>query len=134
MERIKEGRRDVLIHPDATVDDLPMENLSEVPRIAESESFVPMGMDRPTLYTGDVIVGFNDGEIEYVDLLYDKVRDGVVVYQFDTGLHKRMTESEFSKRFYAGQIHVFSDVVEETVESDVTFDVDQLPIATSGRT
>jgi hypothetical protein len=33
MERIKEGRRDVLIHSDVTIDDLPVENLTELPAV-----------------------------------------------------------------------------------------------------
>ncbi len=134
MDRINEGRRDVLIHSDVTVDDLPVENLTELPGIAEVESFVPTGMDRPTLYTGDVIVGVNDGEIKYAELLYDKVDDGVVVYELDTGLYKRMIDTEFSKRFYADRIHVYSEVVEDPAESDVTFDEERLPSVSSGRT
>lgn len=133
MERIKEGRRDVLIHSDVTMDDLPVENLTELPGIIKSESFVPNGMDRPTLFLGDVIVGAKDGEIKYVELLYDRESDGVVVYELDTGRYERMTDGEFSKRFYADQIHVYSDVVDEIVGSDVTFDAEKLRMPTSGR-
>jgi len=134
MERIKEGRRDILIHPDAEVDDLPVENLTELPKIAERESFVPQGMDRPTLYTGDVLVGVDDGAIEFVELIYDKADKGVVVFELDTALHKQLTESDFSKRFYStDQIHIFSEVVNEVVDSDVTFDAGQLPTVSVGR-
>lgn len=134
MERIKEGRRDVLVHSDVTVDDLPVANLTELPEIAEVESFVPNGMDRPTLYTGDVVVGAHNGDINFAELLYEKVGDGVVVYELDTGLYKQMTGTDFSKRFYGNQVHLFSDVVEDLVESDVTLNAEKLPTPPSGRT
>lgn len=134
MDRINEGRRDVVIHSDVTVDDLPVNNLTELPGIAGVRSFVPKGMDKPTLYTGDVIVGVNDGGIEYAELLYDKADGGIIVYELDTGLYKRMVDTDFSKRFYADRIHVFSDVVEDSAESDVTFNEEQLPRVSSERT
>lgn len=127
MERIKDGRRNILIHGNATVDDLPVEGLPELPKLPDSDPFVPRDMDDPTLYPGDVLVGVYDDEIEFAELIYDRVDGGVLVVSLDTGVYTLHTDAEFNKRFYnADELHVYDGVADELVDWDVEFDVSKL--------
>jgi len=128
MERIKDGRRNILIHENATEDDLPVENLPELPGIEEEKSFVPINMDDPKLYSGDVIVGVYDGEIRFAELIVDKISDGVLVVPLDTGKYTIIRDPEFSSRFFnAEEIHIYDSVTtEEAEEWDTEFDESKL--------
>jgi len=128
MERIQDGRRNIVIHGDASVDDLPVTGLDELPPVANGDSFVPVNMDEPTLYAGDVLVGVKDGEIEFVELIYDVVDGGVLVLPLDTGIYTLHDEQQFSARFYRyDEMHIFDDVTREVPDPDVEFDASKLP-------
>lgn len=134
MERIKDGRRNILIHGNATVDDLPVEGLDELPEIGSLDSFVPANMDEPKLYAGDVVVGVYDGEIQFVELIYDKVDDGVLVVPLETGVVTLVDDQQFSRRFYqADEFHVYDDVTEELPDPDVEFDEEKVEIPETSR-
>lgn len=127
MERIKDGRRNILIHGNASEDDLPVDGLSDIPEVARVEPFVPKNMDEPKLYSGDVIVGVYDGEIRFAELIYDKVDDGVLVIPLDTGIVTLQEDSQFSRRFYqADEIHIYDAITDEVPEMDVDFDESKL--------
>lgn len=127
MERIKDGRRNILIHGNADEDDLPVDGLPELPKIPNGGSFTPRNMDEPTLYSGDVIVGVYDDEIEFGELIYDRVDGGVIVVTLNDGVYRLHKDAEFNKRFYnADEIHVFDGVADELVDWDVEFDESKL--------
>jgi len=112
MERIKDGRRNILIHGNAEEADLPVSGLPELPQIASTEPFVPANMDEPKLYPGDVIAGVYNGRLEYVELIYDKVDGGVLVVPLDSGIVTLYSDQEFARRFYqADEIHVYDNIV-----------------------
>lgn len=127
MERIKDGRRNILIHGNATEEDLPVEGFPEIPKIAGIEPFVPANMDDPKLYPGDVIVGVYDDEIQFAELIYDKTDTGVLVIPLDSGIVTLTEDAQFSRRFFqADEIHVYDDVTDEIPEWDVEFDESKL--------
>lgn len=127
MERIQDGRRNVIIHGNAEVDDLPVTGLEDLPPVASTEPFVPTNMEDPKLYPGDVIVGVNDGAIEFVELIYDKLDDGVLLVPLETGIHTLMEDQQFSARFYqTDETHIYDDVTREQPVSDVEFDETQV--------
>ena len=127
MQRIQDGRRDIMIHDDASVEDLPVNGLPEMPSVADTGSFVPVNMDEPRLYPGDVIVGVTDGRITFAELVFDKIDDGVVVVPLDSGTHTVMKDEQFSRRFYqADEVHVYDNVTSETAQWDVEFDESKL--------
>jgi hypothetical protein len=127
MERIKDGRRNILIHGNATAEDLPVKGLPEMPKIAGIEPFVPANMDEPKLYPGDVVVGFYDGEIQFAELIYDKTDTGVLVVPLDTGIVTLHEDAQFSRRFYqADETHIYDDVTDEIPDWDVEFDESKL--------
>lgn len=123
MERINEGRRNILIHGEAGIDDLPVDGLDELPGIANTEPFLPKNLEGPEIYPGDVIFGVENGEIIFGELVYDKTDEGIVVVPLDTGVHKLMQDSEFSSRFYSTEeIHIYDDVTDDVVDVGVQFD------------
>jgi hypothetical protein len=124
MQRIQDGRRDITIHGNASVYDLPVSGLSgEELAVAGTEPFVPANMDEPKIYPGDVIVGVSGGEITYAELIYDKMDDGVLVTPLDSGNVEFIADSLFAKRFYqAEETHIYDDITRNTVEWDVEFD------------
>lgn len=127
MERIKDGRRNILIHGNATEDDIPIEGIPEIPQVASAEPFIPVNMGNPRLYPGDVIVGVYDEEIKFVELIYDKVDDGVLVIPLDTGIVTLYQDEQFSKRFFQmDELHVYDDVTQDIPDWDVEFDESQL--------
>lgn len=127
MERIKDGRRNILIHGNSTEEDLPVEGLPEVPELASVEPFVPANMSEPKLYPGDVVVGVYDEEIRFAELIYDKVDDGVLVVPLDTGIVTLYDDQQFSRRFYqADETHIYDDVTDEITDWDVEFDESKL--------
>jgi hypothetical protein len=127
MERINDGRRNILVHGDVNVDDLPVEGLDEMPSIASTEPFLPEGMDEPEIYPGDVIFGVQNGEIVFGELIYDRVDEGTVVIPLNTGVYRLVTDGEFTSRFYrTEEIHIYDDVADDVVDVDVTFDEQQI--------
>lgn len=127
MDRIKDGRRNILIHGNAESDDLPVSEFPDVRGIANTEPFVPVNMDDPELYPGDVIVGVYDGEIEFVELIYDKIDSGVLIIPMESGRVEFIEDQRFSSRFFnADEIHIYDDVVDDIPEVDVEFDESKL--------
>ncbi len=134
MERIKDGRRNILIHGNASKDDLPVSGLDEALYIAGTEPFVPANMDEPKVYPGDVLVGVEEGEIEFAELIYDKLDDGVLVVAIDTGRVEYIPDNVFSKRFYQlDEMHIYDDVTQSTPDWDVEFDESKLQRPEPGR-
>ncbi len=127
MDRINDGRRDIIIHGNATVDDLPMNGLPDLPAIGSVESFVPANMDEPKLYPGDVLVGVKDGRIYFAELIYQKLDEDVLVIELDTGQYRVVNDQVFSSRFFkADEIHLYDDVTGDQPEWDVEFDESKL--------
>ncbi|PSP18505.1 hypothetical protein BRC62_03030 [Halobacteriales archaeon QH_10_67_13] len=127
MQRIQDGRRDIMIHDDASLEDLPVNGLPELPPVADPGSFIPVNMDEPRLYPGDVIVGVTDGRITFAELIFDKTDDAVVVVPLDTGTHTIMKGEHFSRRFFrADEVHIYDDVDTKTPQWDVEFDESEL--------
>lgn len=134
MEQIRDGRRNVLIHPEATLEDLPVVDLPDIPGVASTEPFVPQGMEKPQIYCGDVVVGVYDGEIRFAELIYDKPDDGVLVISLDSGRTELIADGEFSSRFYqADEIHIYDGVLGEDSGWDVEFDESKLERPETGR-
>lgn len=134
MERINDGRRNLIIHGNATVNDLPLKGLGELPPIADSGGFVPSNMSEPKLYPGDVLVGLNDGRIEFAELVYNNLENGVMLFDFDTGRHTLMGDQEFGARFYqTDEIHIYDDITREQPDSSVEFDESQVERPDAGR-
>jgi len=113
-----------MIHGEATVDDLPVDGISaEDLTVAGVESFVPANMSEPKLYPGDVIVGVSDGEVNFAELIYDKLDDAVLVVPLDSGKVTYIADSVFTKRFYQeGEIHIYDDITRETPDWGGEFD------------
>lgn len=127
MERIKDGRRNILIHPQAEPEDLPIDGVPEVLAVAGTESFVPSSMDEPTLYPGDAIVGVTDDEIVFAELIYEKVPKGVLVIDLATGRVTLQDDQEFSARFFqVDELHLYDGITEEIVDWDTEFDASQI--------
>jgi len=124
MERITDGRRNIYIHGNAERSDVPVSEFPADARIGNTESFVPVNMDEPKLYPGDVLVGVKDGEIVFAELIYAKIDDGVMVDPLDSGVITLHEDARFSKRlFTADEIHVYDDVVREMPDrSALSFD------------
>lgn len=119
MQRIRNGRRDITIHGNADKDDVPVSEFPDDARVMGSEGFVPANMKEPTVYLGDIVVGVYDGEIEFVDLIYDKTDDSVMLDPLDTGGISLMDDQLFSRRFFqADEIHIYDSVVEEKPSRD----------------
>ena len=116
-----------MIHDDASLEDLPVNGLPELPPVADPGSFIPVNMDEPRLYPGDVIVGVTDGRITFAELIFDKTDDAVVVVPLDTGTHTIMKGEHFSRRFFrADEVHIYDDVDTKTPQWDVEFDESEL--------
>ncbi len=127
MDRINDGRRDIIIHGNASKDELPMTGLPELPAIGSVESFIPANMDEPKIYPGDVIVGVKDDKIHFAELIYQKLDGEVLVIELNTGQYRVIDDQVFSSRFYkADEIHLYDDVTDDQPEWDVEFDESKL--------
>lgn len=114
MNQIKDKRRNIVIHEDNDESDLPVNGLPELPSIGRQTSFVPKNMDEPKIYTGDVIVSFTDGEIDFAELIYDHLDEGVLVVSLDTGSYELIGHQKFGSRFYqSDETHIYDDIVSE---------------------
>lgn len=128
MERIRDGRRDITIHSNAEQPDVPLTKFPEDARIGSKDSFLPGNMEKPMLYTGDVIVGVRDGEITFGELIYDTTEDGVMVDKLESSRIVLLGDAQFSRRFYqADEIHIYEEIIEEPTEREGTeFDASQI--------
>lgn len=134
MERIRDDRKDVIIHGEATIEDLPIEGLPNLPTIGGMEPFIPGSLDEPQMYPGDVIVGVTDEVVSFIDLIYDTIDEGVVVISLETGQYELIPEEDFAARFFrADETHVYDGVTDDVVSWDVTIDADQIERAETGR-
>jgi len=123
MERIKDGRRNITIHGGAAKEDVPVTEFPENARVGGTEEFVPVNMQEPTLYPGDVVVGVYDGDIKFAEIIYDKLDDAVLVDPLDDGTITYMRDQLFSRRFYqADEIHIYDDITRNAPDWDVEFD------------
>ena len=127
MQRIQDGRREIMIHDNASVDDVPVDGLPELPPVTETASFVPANMSEPRLYPGDVVVGVEDGRVSFAELIYDTTEEGVVVVSLGDGYHSVIKNEIFSRRFFgADEIHIYDDVHNDTPEWDTEFNESQI--------
>ncbi|PSQ58507.1 MAG: hypothetical protein BRD23_06700 [Halobacteriales archaeon SW_9_67_25] len=127
MEQIRDGRRYVLIHSDAEPEDLPVENLPDMPGIADAGSFTPANMGEPEIFPGDVVIGVRDENVEFAELVYGKTDDGVLILPLGRGYIDVIGDQAFSSRFFqVDEVHVFDGVVDEAEGQDVEFDTSQL--------
>lgn len=129
MKQIESGRRNIIIHGDAERAEVPVDEFPESAHIGSEAEFVPVNVDEPKLYTGDIIVGVYDGDIEFVELIYDKIDGHVIVDPLETGTLTVVEDPQFSRRFYqADEIHVYGDVVRDIAQDqrDVEFDESKL--------
>lgn len=134
MQQIQDGRRHIIIHANTELDDLPMTGVEELPAVANADPFVPTNMDEPKLYPGDVIVGVDDGEISFAELVYDKLDSGVLLFSLDTGVYTMMDDQQFSARFYqTDETHLYDNVTDELPDSEVEFDESELERPETGR-
>lgn len=136
MERIKDGRRNIIIHGNTDKDDVPVTEFPEEARIGGMGEFVPANMKEPILYPGDVVVGIDNNEISFAELIYDKIDDGVLVDPLTEGTIVVKQDQLFSRRFYqADEIHVYANVVSAFADRDgVEFDVDKVERPGTNRT
>ncbi len=127
MQRFADDRREIYVHPGATVEDLPFTDEVPIPPVAKAEPFVPDNMDDPKLYTGDVIAGVSNGKVSFVELIVDKTDDEVIVTPLDRGTPTFIRDNLFSARiFRADQVHVFEAIGTEVEPPDVEFDIEKL--------
>lgn len=124
MQRIQDGRRDITVHGNASVEELPVSGLPEDRlETAGTEPFVPANMDEPKIYPGDVLVGVTDGEITFAELIYDNLEGGVLVLSLDTGRVEFIKDGIFTKRFYqVDEIHIYDDITRDQPDWDTEFD------------
>lgn len=127
MQAIIDDRRSIYVHRDASVDELPLTGSVTVPDVSHSDPFEPEHMDDPTLYMGDVIVGVSDGEITFVELIVDRIQQGVLVVPLTEGTPRFVPDNIFTARIYqSDEIHVYETVGEKIEKPDVEFDASKL--------
>lgn len=129
MTRIDDGRRNILIHGEASVGDLPVDGVDELPSVANIEPFLPEGLEGPEIYPGDVVLGLENGEIVFAELVYNYIDEGILVVPLDTGVHELVPDAEFSSRFYSTEeIHLYDAVTEDVVDMDMSVVFDETQI------
>ncbi|SNR39130.1 hypothetical protein [Halorubrum vacuolatum] len=134
MQRIADDRREIYVHPGATVDDLPITDEVPIPPVAKADPFVPDNMQDPKIYTGDVIAGVSNGEVAFVELIVDKLEDGVIVAPLDRGMPTYIPDNLFSARILrADRMHIFEAIGTEVEPPDVEFDITKLETPTEER-
>lgn len=127
MQRYADKRREVYVHPDASVDDLPLSGDFDVPPVADTGGFVPDNMENPKMYPGDVVVGVAGGTIGYIELIVDKRENSVMVVPLDEGLPTVVEDNIFSARiFRSDRVHVFEGIGEAIDPPEVEFDLSKL--------
>lgn len=97
MYPVTDSEFEYMIEPDAELDDIPVDGLSEVdvPGIRE-DSELGLGDATPTLYTGDVVVGIDSDRVRFVYLLQGATEDGIEVIPLDTGMHELISRDYFT--------------------------------------
>jgi hypothetical protein len=134
MEQIRDGRLNVLVHPSASQEDLPVNGIPDLPDVANTDPFVPQGVDKPQIYAGDVVVGVYDEEIRFAELIYGKIDGGVLIVPLDHGGYEVTPDGQFSSRFYkADEIHIYDGVADKEANWDVEFDESALERPEQGR-
>jgi len=134
MQRYADKRREIYVHSNATLDDLPLTGTYDVPPVSDSGAFIPDNMENPKLYPGDVIAGVVGGEVAFVELIVDKGEDMVIVVPLDKGLPTIVEDNIFSARiFRSDRVHVFEAIGEEIEAPDIEFDASKLDTPQEGR-
>ncbi len=134
MEQIQDGRRNILIHSGMSQADLPVTTLPELPSVADDDAFVPQGMEEPKIYPGDVVVGVDDDEIQFAELVYMSTDGGVLVLPLNTGSFEFIADGAFGSRFYkSDEVHVYDGIAETVTGWDVEFDESKLERPAEGR-
>lgn len=127
MQRYADKRREIYVHSNATLDDLPITGDFNVPPVSGGGGFVPDNMENPKMYPGDVIAGVVGGEVAFVELIISKTEDGVMVVPLETGLPEVVGDNIFSARiFRSDRVHVFEAIGDEIDAPDVEFDASKL--------
>lgn len=131
MQTIRDDRRLVYIHPNATRSDLPVDGELDLLPVAKEGSFTPKRMEKPRIYPGDVIIGVKNDEVWFAELiLYRQDRfdtEGIHVQPLDSILSTLVPDSVFSARFYqADRIHVFEGIGEARDPPEFEFDASKL--------
>lgn len=127
MQRYADSRREIYVHSDATLDDLPISGEYDVPPVSDGGGFVPDNMENPKMYPGDVIAGVVGDEVAFVELIVSKTEDGVMVVPLEKGLPEVVGDNIFSARiFRSDRVHVFESIGEEIEAHDVEFDASKL--------
>jgi len=138
MQTISDNRRLIYVHPDATVDDLPVTGEVELVPVADHSPFVPDRMEDPQIYPGDVIVTLVDDGIWFAELViqhqdeYDT--SGVIVKPLDERVPKLVPDSFFSARlFRAERVHIFEGIGQAGGKPDIEFDASKLQTPAQGQ-
>lgn len=128
MQRIRDGRRDIIVHGSASVEELPVDGISaEQITVAGTRPFVPANMDDPKMYPGDAIVGVTDGKMSFADLIYDHIDEGVLVVRLEKGTVELIPHAQFTKRFFQeDEIHIYDDVVRKAPDWNAEFDESEI--------
>jgi len=127
MQTIVDDRRSIYIHQKSSVEKLPINGSVSLPPVSDREAFVPLHMDDPKIYMGDVIVGVSDGEINFGELVIEKTDEAVITVPLRKGTPRYVVDNVFSARIYkSDEIHIYEGVGEVIEQPDVEFDVSKL--------
>lgn len=127
MDRITDGRRNIFIHGDSDVEDLPLSGEPDLPYVRDIDPFTPAHQDGPTLYPGDVVVGVHNGEIRFAWVITDKWDDSVVVVPLTEGYPEAVDGDSFASQFIRlDEIHIYGNVASENAEPDVELDASKI--------
>ncbi|MEF8813651.1 MAG: hypothetical protein V5A55_07515 [Halovenus sp.] len=138
MQTISDDRRLIYVHPNATVDDLPVSGEVELMPVGDEDPFVPKRMEDPQIYPGDVIVSVVDDGIWFAELVIHHQNEydisGVVVKPLNERVAKLVPDSFFSARlFQANEIHIYEGIGEVGDEPDIEFDASKLETPVEGQ-
>ena len=127
MQRYADKRREIYVHSNSTLDDLPVSGEYDVPPVSNQGGFVPDNMENPKMYPGDVIAGVVGGDVAFVELIISKIEDGVIVVPLDKGLPEVVGDNIFSARiFRSDRVHVYEAIGNEIEAPNVEFDASKL--------
>lgn len=127
MQTIQDDRRSIYIHQKSSVEKLPTNGSVSLPPVADREPFVPLHMEDPKIYMGDVIVGVKDGEINFGELVVEKTDEAVITVPLRKGTPRYVVDNVFSARIYkSDEVHIYEGVGEVIEQPDVEFDVSKL--------
>lgn len=127
MQTIADSRRTIHVHRDQSIEDLPLTGSLSLPPVADRGPFVPDNMDDPKLFMGDVIIGVNDGDVTFGELITDVTDDAVITYPLNGKMPEYIPKNIFSARiFQSDEIHIYEGIGETVDGSDVEFDVSKI--------